>query len=65
MPSSKVIVVGDYKYDVECGKAAGSKTVLLVDTEEVPDWGRGADYFIRESVPMSLSSTVIRPCVTS
>jgi HAD superfamily hydrolase (TIGR01549 family) len=45
--ASETLVVGDYKYDVECGKAAGSKTALLVEGEAIPDWGRGADYFIR------------------
>jgi HAD superfamily hydrolase (TIGR01549 family) len=47
LQTSQTLVVGDYKYDVECGKAAGSKTALLVAGEEIPDWGRGADFFIR------------------
>ena len=38
-----LLMVGDYKYDVMCGKAAGTKTVLLryteyVETEVVPDF---------------------------
>jgi HAD superfamily hydrolase (TIGR01549 family) len=47
LSAAQVLVVGDYKYDVECGKAAGSKTVLLVQGDEIPEWGRGADFFIR------------------
>jgi HAD superfamily hydrolase (TIGR01549 family) len=38
-----LLMVGDYKYDIMCGKAAGTKTVLLrykeyVETEVVPDF---------------------------
>ena len=36
-------MVGDYKYDVMCGKAAGTKTVLLrykeyIETEIIPEF---------------------------
>ena len=36
-------MVGDYKYDIMCGKAAGTRTVLLrykeyVETEVTPDF---------------------------
>lgn len=38
-----LLMVGDYKYDIMCGKAAGTKTALLryagyVETEVVPDF---------------------------
>jgi len=38
-----LLMVGDYKYDILCGKAAGTKTVLLrykeyIETEVVPDF---------------------------
>lgn len=38
-----LLMVGDYKYDIICGKAAGTKTVLLrykeyIETEVVPDF---------------------------
>jgi len=38
-----LLMVGDYKYDIMCGNAAGTKTVLLryteyVETEVVPDF---------------------------
>lgn len=38
-----LLMVGDYKYDIMCGKAAGTRTVLLrykeyVETEVTPDF---------------------------
>lgn len=38
-----LLMVGDYKYDIMCGKAAGTRTVLLrykeyVETEVTPDY---------------------------
>ena len=38
-----LLMVGDYKYDIMCGKAAGTKTVLLrykeyVEYDVVPDF---------------------------
>ena len=38
-----LLMVGDYKYDIMCGKAAGTKTALLryreyVETEISPDF---------------------------
>ena len=38
-----LLMVGDYKYDIRCGKAAGTRTVLLrykeyVETEVTPDF---------------------------
>src|SRR5438105_12072473 len=41
-------VVGDYLYDVQCGRAAGATTVLLIDDQECPEWGCQADHVIRE-----------------
>lgn len=47
-------MVGDYKYDIMCGKSAGTKTVLLRykeyeyrETEVVPDFEIGT---IREII---------------
>lgn len=40
-------VVGDFHFDITCGAAAGSRTVLLVDPEgEPPDWATEADHVI-------------------
>ena len=38
-----LLMVGDYKYDIMCGKAAGTRTVLLrykeyIETEVIPDF---------------------------
>ena len=41
--------VGDYHYDILCGKAAGATTVLLLDDRETrPTWAGEADIVIRE-----------------
>ena len=40
-------VVGDFHFDIICGAAAGSTTVLLLDTaRERPDWADEADIVI-------------------
>ncbi len=39
-------VVGDYRYDIECGRAAGAATVLLFNGPQPPDWAREADFVI-------------------
>jgi HAD superfamily hydrolase (TIGR01509 family) len=31
LPPSEVVVIGDYRFDIECGRAAGCHTVLLTD----------------------------------
>ena len=41
--TNHLLMVGDYKYDIMCGKAAGTKTALLryrgyVETEIIPDF---------------------------
>jgi HAD superfamily hydrolase (TIGR01549 family) len=32
--ASDVVVIGDYRFDVECGRAAGARTVLLTHPQE-------------------------------
>jgi HAD superfamily hydrolase (TIGR01549 family) len=40
-------VIGDYHYDITCGKAAGAATVLLLDgSEQRPAWAEDADHVI-------------------
>jgi HAD superfamily hydrolase (TIGR01549 family) len=40
-------VIGDYHYDITCGKAAGATTVLLLDgSEQRPAWADAADHVI-------------------
>ncbi len=42
-------VVGDFHYDVRCGKAAGATAVLLLENRDVrPDWADEADHVILE-----------------
>ncbi|TPV95424.1 MAG: HAD family hydrolase [Myxococcales bacterium FL481] len=38
------MMVGDYRFDLEAGRAAGVMTVL-VRAGPAPDWGRGADVY--------------------
>jgi HAD superfamily hydrolase (TIGR01549 family) len=39
-------VVGDYLYDVQCGRAAGARTVLLLGGDDRPAWSEQADHVI-------------------
>lgn len=41
-------VVGDYRYDIDCGRAAGATTVLLHGGPQPPDWAREADFVIAD-----------------
>lgn len=41
-------VVGDYRYDIACGRSAGAATVLLHGGSEMPDWAREADFVISD-----------------
>ena len=42
----EVLMVGDYRWDVECAKNAGAPCALLIDGEGEPDWAKDADYVI-------------------
>lgn len=41
-------VVGDYRYDIECGRAAGATTVLVLEGNVRPDWAGEADFVIHD-----------------
>ena len=43
----ELLMVGDYKWDVQCAKNAGIPCAVLWDTGELPEWARGARYHIR------------------
>jgi HAD superfamily hydrolase (TIGR01549 family) len=43
----EVLMVGDYKWDMQCAKNAGAPCVVLVNGGEIPDWAREADYIIK------------------
>jgi HAD superfamily hydrolase (TIGR01549 family) len=40
-------MVGDHLFDIQCGRAAGCRTVLVVD-DETPPYAEQADHVIRE-----------------
>jgi len=40
-------VVGDFRFDILSGRAAGTRTVLMVGDDPVPDYAHGADHVIR------------------
>ncbi len=43
---AQVLMVGDYRYDVECGRAAGALTCLVTNGREVSETG-GPDYVVK------------------
>jgi len=46
MSPDEVLMVGDYKWDVQCAKNAGAPCVVLINGGDVPDWAREADYIV-------------------
>ena len=40
-------MVGDYLFDILSGKAAGTRTVLMIGDQPVPEYAPQADYVIR------------------
>lgn len=40
-------VVGDFLFDLQSGRAAGTRTVLMIGDDPVPDFADQADYVIR------------------
>lgn len=40
-------MVGDYLFDILSGKAAGTRTVLMIGDQAVPEYAPQADYIIR------------------
>ncbi len=45
---TRTLVVGDYLFDIQAGKNAGTFTALLVNHSPVPDYAHIADYVIRD-----------------
>ena len=50
MSRREVLMVGDYKWDVLCAKAAGIPCALLLNGEPLPDWSKDAKYHIRRLI---------------
>lgn len=42
----KILCVGDYLFDIQAGKAAGTQTALLVNHGKIPDFAGEADFVI-------------------
>ncbi len=47
MKADRTVVVGDYKFDLEAAREAGSAAVLLAHNDELPAWADLADVVIR------------------
>lgn len=47
IPTSQILLVGDYLFDIMAGKAAGVKTVLLTNGHTA-DWDIKSDYTIKQ-----------------
>jgi HAD superfamily hydrolase (TIGR01549 family) len=47
VPPAASWMVGDYLFDVQAGRAAGLRTVLLIDDRPPPDYADQADHVIR------------------
>ena len=46
VPAQQLVMVGDYRFDLECGRAAGAATVLVNQPE--PVWPELADWQFRD-----------------
>ena len=46
--TSEAMMVGDYLFDLLCARAAGAKSVLLVNNEKAREFAEHADYMIEE-----------------
>jgi HAD superfamily hydrolase (TIGR01509 family) len=43
----EMLMVGDYKWDVQCAQNAGAQCALLLNGGEIPDWAKDARYHLR------------------
>ncbi|HUI06715.1 MAG TPA: HAD family hydrolase [Verrucomicrobiae bacterium] len=43
---SEVLIVGDYKWDVQCARNAGAPCALLINGGGTPEWAEQADFII-------------------
>jgi HAD superfamily hydrolase (TIGR01549 family) len=48
LPLTKILCVGDYLFDIQAGKAAGTKTALLVNHGKIPPFAGEADFVIHQ-----------------
>jgi HAD superfamily hydrolase (TIGR01509 family) len=59
---SRTLVVGDYLFDIQAGKAAGTRTALLVNHGTVPEYAAIADYVIHDLMEI-LDLIDLRPAI--
>lgn len=45
---ARILVVGDYLFDIQSGKSAGTRTALLINHGPMPDYAFIADHVIRD-----------------
>jgi HAD superfamily hydrolase (TIGR01549 family) len=50
VPASQMVMVGDYRFDLDCGRAAGAKTIL-VNLPENP-WPELTDWYARDCLEL-------------
>ncbi|HPS56020.1 MAG TPA: HAD family hydrolase [Sedimentisphaerales bacterium] len=48
VPTNQTLMVGDYLFDLLCAKAAGAKSVLLLNNEKAKEFAEHADYMIEK-----------------
>jgi len=53
---AEVVMIGDYRFDIECGRAAGTRTVLLTGEAHPQDYANqeGADLVLRSLADQSV-----------
>jgi HAD superfamily hydrolase (TIGR01549 family) len=59
IPPTALLMVGDYKYDIEAGIAAGAHTALLTNGKQ-PKWAHEAEFVVHrltELIPILLKSS--------
>ena len=44
---SDLLMVGDYKWDVQCARNAGIRCAVLINGEPMPEWAKDADVIIK------------------
>jgi len=50
----RILVVGDYLFDIQAGKNAGTMTALLVNQGPIPEYASIADYVIQDLLEILL-----------
>jgi HAD superfamily hydrolase (TIGR01549 family) len=64
VPLPKILCVGDYLFDIQAGRAAGTQTALLVNHGKVPSFADQADYVIHSlmEIPTIIDNHSLPEC---